>query len=128
MFLLIFTPRNRAFSVFALVIRVLSRFSSRFSRSSRNVLISSRMDLTSEYFPHTPISQSSAYLTYLMVGPKLGLLITDFVFLLREIRPLISFLISVILEESVMVLIFSYLLLIFKVRELYSGFLMYGFF
>lgn len=57
------TPRNLAFSCLVLVIKVFSIDSSSLS-PLRNSKISCFSVLTMVIGPHTPISQSSAYLTY----------------------------------------------------------------
>lgn len=62
--LLMYIPKNLARLVLVLVMRVFSIDNSR-SSPSRKVFIVSRRSTASFLLPQTPISQSSAYLTYL---------------------------------------------------------------
>jgi len=86
------TPRNLALSFLALVTRVFSseRVSLSSPRNSFSVVFSLR---AASRLPHTPIIQSSAYLTYLNVGCALGFGIVEFSSLCLFTTPLISSLI-----------------------------------
>ena len=81
---LIKVPRNFALSVLALVIKVFSSDNSSLS-FFRSSLASSFSFLAISLFPHIPISQSSAYLTYLILPVKSGLGIVEVTLLLSVI-------------------------------------------
>lgn len=96
-YLLISVPKKLALSDLAFVIKVFSSesVSFRFSRNPLRVFFNS---VAASFLPHIPIIQSSAYLTYLIVGCDSGLGILEFSFLCILASLLIS---SLILSYSV---------------------------
>jgi len=85
-------PKNLALSFLALVIRVFSSESVNLSsrRNSFRLVFSSKAVLL---FPHIPIIQSSAYLTYLKTGWAFGFGMVEFICLCSLTTFLISSLI-----------------------------------